>query len=207
MTAVSVATRRAAAVPPDLTDPAAVRAYLERSVLRFEIRDLAVPIVASAWSLAILFWAWGVAKSWASIGDYFLVPCLISAAGLGVAQAALGAWFFNRHRWKGRAVVGEEDAVVARAEVFSAQVARRGAPVPGGPPAVVRVGARFADGRVLAWNVQALPWRGGVGAGQADRTIATLGAVAHGRWLLAVDRDGEVLWPTEPAAVLEPRGA
>lgn len=188
--------------PPSLEDRDAVRAHLARSVRNYEIRDLAVPIVANAFVLGWLFWAWGVTYHWSSVGDSFLVPCIVSAVGLVVAQVALGAWWFNRHRWGARVVVAEEDAVVTRADMVVVSVHRKGAPVRLGPPSLVRVGARLPGGETLAWTVQAAAWRDGVGAARSVGPVALLGAPVPGRWLLGIDANGEILWPTTPAAQL-----
>lgn len=204
MAARVAAMARARATPPPLEDPTAVRAHLERCVRNYEIRDLAVPIVANAFVLGWLFWAWGVTYHWSSLGDHFLVPCVISAIGLLAAQVALGAWWFNRHRWGGRVVVVEEDAVVTHADVVVVSVHRKGAPVRLGPPSLVRVGARLPGGETLAWTVQAGAWRDGVGAARSVGRVALLGAPGAGRWLLGIDASGEILWPTTPTAPLLP---
>ncbi len=198
----SVLARGASA--PALDDVPAVRAHLTAAVRRYEIRDLAVPVAANIFVLAVLFWAWGVAKTWSAVGGYFLVPCIISAFGLVVAQVVLGAWWFNRHRWGGRVTVAEEDATVTHADVVVVSLSRKGAPVPIGPPSLVRVGARLPDGATLAWTVQAAAWRDGAGIGRSVGRVALLGVPAPGRWLLGIDSNGEILWPTTPVAPLAP---
>lgn len=188
--------------PPALDDPSAVRAHLTRIVRNYEIRDLVVPILANIFILAVLFWAWGVAKYWSAVGDYFLVPCIISAFGLVVGQIALAAWWFNRHRWGGRVTVAEEDATVTRADLVVVSMSKKGAPVPLGPPSRVRVGARLPNGETLTWTVQAAAWRDGTGIGRSVGPVALLGVPTPGRWLLGIDSAGEVLWPTTPVTPL-----
>lgn len=187
---------------PALHDASAVRSHLVKAVHNYEIRDLVVPIMANIFIVAVLFWAWGVAKSWSSVGDYYLLPCIISAVGLALGQVALAGWWFNRHRWGGRVTVVEEDAVVTRATMVVVSLGRKGSPIPLGRPSLVRVGARLPDGETLAWTVQAAAWRDGVGAANSGTKVALLGVPAPGRWLLGIDAAGEILWPTSPAATL-----
>lgn len=189
---------------PPLDDPAAVRAHLVRAVRNYEIRDLALPLAANIFIFGMLIWGFGVAKYWFSVGDYYLFPCIISAIGLGGGQVILAGWWFNRHRWGGRVTVAEEDAVMTQATMVVVSVQRKGAPVPLGPPSLVRVGARLPDGETLAWTVQAAAWRDGVGAANSGGRVALLGVPAPGRWLLGLDASGEILWPTSPAAALVP---
>lgn len=198
----ALARRRPA--PPPLDDASAIRGHLIRSVRNYEIRDLAVPAAANAFILAVLFWAWGVAKTWSPIGDYFLVPCLISAFGLLVGQVTLAGWWFNRHRWGGRVTVAEEDATVTRADLVVVSVTKKGAPIPLGPPSRVRVGARLPTGETIAWTVQAAAWRDGTGIGRSVGPVALLGVPIPGRWLLGIDSSGEILWPTTPVSQLAP---
>lgn len=193
---------RSRTTAPALDNSAAVRAHLVRAVRNYEVRDLAIPVAANFFILAVLFWAWGVAKYWSSVGDYYLVPCIISAFGLVVGQVMLAGWWFNRHRWGGRVTVFEEDALVTNATMVVVSVQRKGAPVPLGPPSLVRVGARLPDGETLTWTVSAAAWRDGVGAANSGGKVALLGVPAPGRWLLGIDAAGEVLWPTTPAAAL-----
>lgn len=192
---------------PDLDDPVAVRARLTQAVRNVEILDLAVPILANAWALAILFFAWGWAKDVWSAGGYYLLPSLISVIGLGITTVAMGAWFPNRHRWAGRVLVAEEDAVLTTAQVAWTRLRRRGAPVPIGPPSRVLVGAYFPDGWVLAWEVQAHTFRAGVATGRTGQRVALLGTPTEGHWLLGLAESGEVLWPTSPTIRVQSRAA
>jgi hypothetical protein len=210
---------RAARPAVDLDDDASVRRYLETAVRNFEIVDLAVPVLVSVLVLVVLVVAWGVAKTASSVGDYFLVPSVISVAGLAAGGAALGPWWFHRRTRGARFVIVEPDAVVERAELTWSKVLRPGLAVPGGAPSIVRVAARLADGRLLAWTVQAPPQRApgrrGLRAAVRPlplplperRPVALLGAPEDGRFLLAVEPDGTVLWPVSPAEVVERRRA
>ncbi|HZD64621.1 MAG TPA: hypothetical protein VE152_00825 [Acidimicrobiales bacterium] len=200
-------TKTVARPAPDLDDDQAVRARLSQAVRNFEIIDLAVPMVANAWVLAILFLAWGWAKDVWSAGDYFLLPSLISLIGLALAQVAMGAWWFNRHKWNGRVLVAEEDAVVTQGRVAWTRTRRTGAPVPLGPPYKVLVGVVLGDERVLAFEVQAHLFRGGVATGRTGQRVALLGVAAEGTWLLGIDESGEILWPTSPAILVQARSA
>jgi hypothetical protein len=72
--------------------------------------------------------------------------------------------------------------------------------MPGGPPAVVRLEARFPDGDLLAWRAQAPARPTGIGGGRTDQGLAVLGVPVPGRWLLALSGNGDVIWALEPAA-------
>src|SRR5579875_28248 len=207
MTASMTMTQRLTPPAPDLTDSEAVRARLKEAVLHFEILDLAVPIVATAWILGILFMSWGWEKFVWSAGDYYLLPSLTSLIGLAIAQVALAGWWFNRHRWSGRALIATHDAVVTQARVAWVRVRKGGAPVPIGPPSKVLVGAVLPDRRVLAWEVQAHLFRNGVAAGRTGQRVALLGVPSEGRWLLGITDSGEVLWPTGPAILVQTKAA
>lgn len=201
MTMAMRARRGAATQPPvDLDDSAAVRSRLERAVRNYEIRDTVLPVVGGLLGVIVLFVAWGVFKHSWSAGDYFLLPCLISVIGLGVAGAFTGPSLFDHHPKLARAIVVEPDAVVTRARVTRVESLRPGLPMPGGPPAVVRIEARFPDGEVLAWRAQAPARSSGIGGGRTDQGLAVLGVPAEGRWLLGLSGDGDVIWALEPAA-------
>lgn len=207
MTATTMMAKRVTRPAPDLDDRAAVRARLEQAVRNFEILDLAVPILANAWVIGILFMSWGWEKDVWSAGSYFLLPSLTSLIGLGIAQVAMGGWWFNRHKWGGRVLVADEAAVITPGRVAWTRVRKAGAPVPIGPPSKVLVGVQLPDNRVLAWEVQAHPFRNGVAAGRTGQRVALMGVPREGCWQLAVDESGEVLWPTGPAILVQTRSA
>lgn len=191
--------RKGAAVPIDLDDVEEVRSRLTRAVRNYEIRDTVLPVVGGALGFIVLLVAWGVFKDSWSAGAYFLLPSLISAAGLAAAGAFFGPSLFDHHPKLARAVVVEPDAVVTRARVSRVEMLRPGLAVPGGPPAVVRIEARFPQGELLTWRAQAPARPGGIGAGRADQGLAVLGVPTQGRWLLSLAGDGDVIWALEPA--------
>jgi hypothetical protein len=189
----------APATSVDLDDSAAVRSRLERAVRNYEIRDTVLPVVGGALGMIVLFVAWGVFKRSWSAGDYFLLPSLISVIGLGAAGAFTGPSLFDHHPKGARAVVVEPDATVTRARVTKVEPVRPGLPMPGGPPAVVRLHARFPDGEVLGWRAQAPARQTGIGGGRSDHGLAVLGVPESGRWLLGLSGNGDVIWALDPA--------
>jgi hypothetical protein len=191
---------KAPAAPVDLDDAEAVRSRLVRAVRNYEIRDTVLPVIGMLLGAIALFVAWGVFKHSWSAGDYFLLPCLISAVGLGVAGAFFGPSLFDHHPKMARAIVVEPDATVTRARITRVEPLRAGLPAPGGPPAVVRLEARFPNGELLRWRAQAPARPTGIGGGRSDQGLAVLGVPAPGRWLLALSGNGDVIWALEPAA-------
>lgn len=194
--------RRGAATraPVDLDDAEAVRRRLEGAVRSYEIRDTVLPVLGGFLAIIVLFVAWGVAKDAWSAGAYFLLPSILSVLGLGAAGALTGPSLFDHHPKLARAVVVEPDAVVTRVRVTRVEPLRTGLPMPGGPPAVVRIEARFPDGQLLAWRAQAPARTTGLGGGRIDQGLAVLGVPAPGRWLLGLSGDGDVIWALDPAA-------
>lgn len=186
--------------PVDLDDAEAVRRRLVAAVRSYEIRDTALPVIGGFLAIALLFVAWGVFKHSWSAGSYFLLPSLISVVGLGAAGALTGPSLFDHHPKMARAIVVEPDAVVTRARITRVEPLRPGLPMPGGPPAVVRIEARFPDGELLTWRAQAPARPSGIGGRRTDRGLAVLGVPAEGRWLLGLSDDGDVIWALDPAA-------
>lgn len=200
--AMAMRSRRGAATRPpvDLDDADAVRRRLEGAVRSYEIRDTVLPVIGGFLAIVVLFVAWGVAKHTWSAGAYFVLPVIISVVGLGAAGAFTGPSLFDHHPKLARAVVVEPDAVVTRARITRVEPLRPGLPMPGGPPAVVRIEARFPDGELLAWRAQAPARPTGIGGRRTDRGLAVLGVPQAGRWLLGLADDGDVIWALEPAA-------
>ena len=199
---VAIRARRGAATRPtvDLDDAEAVRTRLVGAVRSYEIRDTVLPVIGGALAMIVLFVAWGVAKHAWSAGGYFLLPSIISVLGLGAAGAFTGPSLFDHHPKGARAVVVEPDAVVTRARITRVEPVRPGLPMPGGPPAVVRIEARLPSGKLLTWRAQAPARPTGIGGRRTDRGLAVLGAPEEGRWLLGLSDDGDVIWALEPAA-------
>jgi hypothetical protein len=192
--------RTAEQAPVDLDDTEAVRDRLVRAVRTYEVRDTVLPVLGGAIGFIVLLVAWGVFKHSWSVGAYFLLPCLISAAGLLAAGAFFGPSMFDHHPKLARAVIVEPDATITRVRLSRVEVLRPGLPVPGGPPAVVRLEVRFPEGDLLSWRAQAPARPSGIGSGRSDHGLALLGAPVEGRFLLGLSDDGDVIWALEAAA-------